>query len=136
MKKVHILHIVDQATWFSAVAVMKSKKKEEIAETFIKNWITIFGTPKTILSDNGEEFNNELLSELCEQFNISIKSTAAEVPWYNGIKEQHNAALGKIINNLLLDKYWQYPIDVIVSWRVGAKSALHTCYCFRPNQLL
>ena len=67
------------------------------------------------MSDNGEEFNNELLRKLCEQFNISINSTAAEGPWYNGIGEQHNAALGKIINNLLLDKYWQYPIDVIVS---------------------
>ena len=115
MKKVHILHIVDQATWFSEIAVMKSKKKEEIADTLKKNWITIFGTPKTILSDNGEEFNNELLCELCEQFNISVKSTAAEAPWYNGIGEQHNAVLGKIINKLVLDKYSQYPINVIFS---------------------
>ena len=135
MKKVHILHIVDQATWFSEIAVMKSKKKEEIADTLKKNWITIFGTPKTILSDNGEEFNNELLCELCEQFNISVKS-AAEAPWHNGIGEQHNAVLGKIINKLLLDKYSQYPTDVIFPWGVSGKSALHTCYCFRPNQLL
>ena len=45
---------------------MKSKKKEEIAEAFINNWIAIFGAPKIILSDNGGEFNNELLRELCE----------------------------------------------------------------------
>ena len=55
MEKVHILHIVDHATRNSAAAVVRSKKKEEIAEAFIKNWIAIFTVPKTILSDNGGE---------------------------------------------------------------------------------
>ena len=57
--------------------------------SFIKNWIAIFGASKTILSVNGGEFNNKLLCELCEQFNISVKSTAAEAPWSNGIVKQH-----------------------------------------------
>ena len=58
MEKVHILHIVDHATRFSAATVVKSKKKVEIAEAFIKNWVAIFGAPRTILSDNGVECNN------------------------------------------------------------------------------
>ena len=102
----------------------------------MKNWIAILGAPKTILSDNGRKFNNELLRELCEQFNISVKSIAAEEPWSNCIVERHNAVLGKMINNLLLDNYSQYPIDVIVSWIVSAKNALHTCYGFSSNQLV
>ena len=63
--------------------MVKSKEKEDIAETLIKNWIAIFGAPRVFLSDNGGQFNNELLREVCEQFNITIKSTAAEVPWSN-----------------------------------------------------
>ena len=136
MEKVHILHIVDHATWFIAAAAVKSKEKEEIAEAFIKNWIAIFGTPKTILSDNGAEFNNELPCELCEQFNLSIKSTAAQAAWPNGIVERHNALLGKMINKLLIDNYSQYPIDVIFSWAASAKNTLHTCYGFSPNQIV
>ena len=73
------------------------------------------------MSDNGRKFNNKLLRELCEQFNISVKSIAAEEPWSNCIVERHNAVLGKMINNLLLDNYSQYPIDVIVSWVVCQK---------------
>ena len=46
---------------------------------------------------NGAEFNNELLCEVCEQFNITMKSTAAEAPWSNGIVERHDAVLGKMI---------------------------------------
>ena len=34
MEKVHNLHIVDHATRFSVAVVVKSKKKEEIAEAF------------------------------------------------------------------------------------------------------
>ena len=41
-----------------------------------------------------------------------------------------------MINKLLLDNYSQYPTDVIVSWAVGAKNALHTCYGFSSNQIL
>ena len=46
---------------------------------------------------NGAEFNNELLCEVCEQFNITMKSTAAEAPWSNIIVERHDAVLGKMI---------------------------------------
>ena len=131
-----ILHMIDHATRFSAATVMKSKKKEEITEGFIKHWISIFGAPDTILSDNGGEFNNETLQDLGEQFNIVIKATPAESPWSNGIVERHNAVLEKMINKLLLDGNNKYPIDVIVAWAVSAKNALHSCYGYSPNQLV
>ena len=95
-----------------------------------------FGLPKPYCQNHtGREFNNELLHELCEQFNISVKSRAAEAPWSNGTVEQYNAVLGKI-SKLLLDNYSQYPTDFIVSWAVIAKNALHICYGFSPNQLV
>ena len=105
MEKVNLLHIVYHGTQFRAAAKVKSKKKEETAEAFIKNWTAIFGDPKTILPHNAWEFNNELLSELCEKFNIKVKSTPAQAPWSNGTVEQHNVVPGKMINKLLLDNY-------------------------------
>ena len=72
-------------------------KIEDIAEAIIKNWIAIFAAQRVIVSDNGSEFNNELLCEVCVQFSITMKSTAAEAPWSNGIIEQHNAVLKKMI---------------------------------------
>ena len=48
-----ILHMNDHATRFSAASVVKSKKKEEVVDAFIKHWIAIFGAPATIFSDNG-----------------------------------------------------------------------------------
>ena len=44
------------ATRFSVVSVIKSKKKAEVVNVFIKHWIAIFGAPSTIPSDNGGEW--------------------------------------------------------------------------------
>ena len=40
-----------------------------------------------VLVDNGGEFNNGEFTSLCENFNINIKTTAAESPWSNGLIE-------------------------------------------------
>ena len=34
------------------------------------------------------------LKTMCENFNIRIRTTAAESPWSNGLVEDHNAILG------------------------------------------
>ena len=61
MQIVHILHIIDHVTKYSTVAVVKSEKKDNITETFLKNWFVIFNDPKVVLLSKGREFNNKLL---------------------------------------------------------------------------
>ena len=134
--KTFILHLIDHGTRYSTAAVVKSKKKEDIAEAIIKNWTAIFGSPRVILSDNGGEFNNELICEVYEQLNITTKSTVVEAPWSNGIIEQHNAVLRKMVKKLKLDNNNTYSIDVIVPWAISAKNVLQICYGFSPNQLV
>ena len=90
------LHIIDNGTRFSTAAVVCSKQKEEIVDTFIKHWIAVFGAPGVILSDNGGEFNNSLFL-IIEQFNITLKTTAAESPWSKGMVERHNGILAKTV---------------------------------------
>ena len=73
---------------------MRSKRKEEIVDTFIKHWIAVFEAPGVILSDNGGEFNNSLFLNMTEQFNtITLETTAAESPWSNGMVKRHNGYL-------------------------------------------
>ena len=50
-------------------------------------WISIFGAPSKFFSDNREEFSNEDYMELCKAMNITIKKTAAEAPFSNGLCE-------------------------------------------------
>ena len=82
-----VLHLIDQVTRFSAAAVGKSKKKEEIIQHLFTMWISIFSVPSELFSDNGGEFSNDDYMELCEAMNITITKTAAEAPFPNGLCE-------------------------------------------------
>ena len=110
--KTFTLHSINHATRCNAAAVVKSKKKEDIAETIIKNWIAAFGVPRVIFSDV-IEFNNELLYEVCEMFDIIVKCIVAEARRSNVIVERHNAVLRKVIKKLKLYNANIYPIDII-----------------------
>ena len=70
-----ILHLIDHATSYSAATIVKSKQKEEIVKAIFKIWITLFGPPNEILSDNGGEFNNDILRDFSDQLNILIRTT-------------------------------------------------------------
>ena len=103
-----------------------------------KNWIAIFGAPRVILSDNGGEFNNELLRQLCEQFYITINLTEAEAPWTNGSTKWHNDILGKVIvikklklnnNNIILLMSLFLTLLVL-------KMSYKIVMAFSPNQLV
>ena len=120
----------------SVESVVKSKKREEVVDAFIKHSVAIFRAPDKILSDNGAEYSNDLFHVLGEQFNINVKTTPGKPPWSNGIAEQHNAVLGRMVYKLMLSKNRKYPVEVILAWAVSAKNALHTCCGYSPNQLV
>ena len=87
--------LVDLATCFCVSSVVCNKRPETIVETLFKSWISIFGPPRRFLSDNGLEFNNEIMRSLGETFNITVMCTAAESPWSNGVCERLNGVLAK-----------------------------------------
>ena len=132
--KIWFLHLVDHTTRYSASCVIYTKRKEEIIKKIFQIWISIFGSAKKFLVDNGGEFDNDEFRSLCENGNIRICTTAAESPWGNGIVERHNATLGfsvqKIVDDLKCD------LSLAVAWAVSAKNALHNVHGFSPNQLL
>ena len=53
--KTWFLHMIENATCYIASTVIKSKRKEFIAEEKFNIWIKMFGQPKKILIENGGE---------------------------------------------------------------------------------
>ena len=104
--KKHVIHFIDHFTRFSVAVVVDNKRKETIIRAFLDCWLSIFGAPLSILSDNGGEFNNDEFKQLCEKFNITVKATAAESPWSNGVVERHNDTLGDMIDKLIADVWY------------------------------
>ena len=65
-----ILHAIDYLTRFSSAAVLENKTSEEVIDKFFTIWISMFGPPQRILSDNGGEFVSYAFESLCESFDI------------------------------------------------------------------
>ena len=98
-----VLHLIDHATCFSAAGVVHSKDRDVIISKIFLIWISVFGPPKQILSDNGGEFSNEDFRVISEKLNTNIRNTAAECPLLNCINERHNAILGSMISKVKCD---------------------------------
>ena len=130
----HVLHLIDHMSRFSAACVVPSKKKETIIAAILKIWISTFGCPGRILSDNGGEFNNDDFREMGEKLNTRITTTAAESPWSNGINERHNGLLGEMVIKTMEDT--NCSLDIAVSWAVSAKNTLSNVNGYSPHQLV
>ena len=130
----NLLHLIDHATRLSACAIVKSKKPEEIIRQIFKIWISIYGCPEKFLTDNGGEFSNDDFRKLCEKVNITVKTTAAESPWSNGLCERHNNALGEMLEKTLADT--NCKLDFAIDWCINAKNSLHNVHGFSPYQLV
>ena len=64
----YYFHMIDDFTRYSNVVIIK--KKSSSLTAFIKNWLSILGAPKRLLSDNGGEFISDEFYEMCERFNV------------------------------------------------------------------
>ena len=133
--KTHIiLHMIDVFTRYSQATVIPNKVKETIVENVLKHWVSIFGTPETIISDNGGEFNNELLRDVAELLDTKVAATAGYSPWSNGVVERHNAVIENMILKIVSDS--SCSISNALVWAVSAKNALHNNRGYSPNQLV
>ena len=129
-----VLHMIDHASRFSTACLLRNKKTETVIQAVMQNWIQIFGQPQSFLTDNGGEFVNSQLLELAEKFNISLKTTAAESAWSNGMCERHNAVIEDMVNKVQADT--RCNMSLALSWAISAKNSLYNVYGFSPNQLV
>jgi len=134
MYKGHIiLHLIDLCTRLSASTRISNKQAGTIVKNILRIWISVYGSPQNFLSDNGGEFANQEFLKLAEQFGITVKVTAAESPWSNGIVERHNLIISDMLDRILFET--NCNIDLALAWATNAKNSLQNISGFSPYQL-
>ena len=128
------LVLVDVATRYCSACVISNKKPEMVVRAIFTKWISIFGAPTHILHDNGGEFVNETMRDMCEKFNIKVLTTSAESPWSNGVCERLNAILGASVDKIIYET--NCDPHTALAWAVSARNALSNNSGFSPNQLV
>jgi len=87
-----LLTIMDSSSKYARAYAIKSKTADEIA-LHLFNYISIFGPPRVILSDNGSEFVNSVVAELSHLFGVERAVTSPYHPSANGLVERFNQTI-------------------------------------------
>ena len=65
-----ILTCIDMLTGFTIAVPIKDKTTSTVCDAYRAHFCCIFGGSVRILKDNGTEFKNEQMDELCKQLNV------------------------------------------------------------------
>ena len=130
----YVLTLIDYATRFPEAVPLKNIDTLTIAESLVEIFSRV-GVPKEIVSDNGQQFKSNLMSEIHRLLNIKAIYTSPYHACTNGAVERLNGVLKAMIKKLCADhpKDWDRFIPaVLFSYREIPNDSLK----FSPFELL
>ena len=84
----YVLVIIDHFTRYLQLVPLENKEAGTVADAFINNFFTLFGPPRTLLTDNGSEFSNNLFKQVCQILEVKTLYTTCYHPQANGMAER------------------------------------------------
>ncbi len=89
-----VLHIVDRGTHLSAAEFLVGESSEDIWNTFISCWVTVYvGFPDILSHDFGSAFSSGFFQKTCAEFGIITKEIPCESHDSLGPGEHYHAPL-------------------------------------------
>jgi transposase InsO family protein len=88
-----VVVIGDLFTRLVVAVPVKEESASTIANTLFDRWISIFGPPRRLLSDQGKPFVSAMVKHLCERIGTEKIETSAYHPQTDGMVERYNRTL-------------------------------------------
>lgn len=111
--------MIDRTTrWVEAVP-MVDKTAETCANAFVRHWVSRFGTPKVLTSDQGRQFESELFQHLLQAIGTKFIRTTGYHPQSNGLIENWHRTLGASLR--CHDKTWYQALPMVL---LGLRTAI------------
>lgn len=129
-----ILTLQDDLTKFTSAYPMISSTTEEIARNLV-HFMSLFGFPKTILTDLGTCFTSSLFKQLMEILKVKSLFTTPYHPQTNGALERSHATLKEYLKSFVNENQndWHcYLFTAILSYNTTP----HCTTNFTPFELL
>ncbi len=96
----YVLVWVDHFSRFTVLAPLPNKSATTVAHALLSHFICPYTTPRALLSDNGTEFKNQILQDVCNPFSIKQTFITAHHPASNGLVERTNIQILEILRHL------------------------------------
>merc|ERR1711893_296132 len=99
-----ILVVGGYATKWLEAYLLLDHKAATVATCLVNNFISRFGIPRQIHSDQGRDFESSLFSQMCQLLGIDKTRTSPWQPSSNGYIERLNATLQAMLRTEVNDK--------------------------------
>ena len=124
-KDVNILVVTDHFTRYAQAYVTRSQTAPVVANTLWEKFFVHYGFPEKILSDQGRNFESNLLAELCKLVQIKkLRATSYRLEG-NGSCDRFNRTLISMIGTL--------PEELKINWPQHVSTLTHAYNCTRNN---
>ena len=121
----YLLTCVDRFTRWPEAIPMVDIRAETVADAFFSGWIARYGTPATITTDRGAQFESKLWDSLCNQFGIIRNRTTSYHPQSNGMVEHFHRQLKAAIMAHESPNPWTITLPaVLLGVRLAVKERL------------
>ena len=89
----YLITMIDRATRWAEAVPACNISAETVAEVFLNNWISRFGVPLHIVTDQGRQFESSLMSSLSSLIGFQRLRTSPYHPQSNGMIERFHRTL-------------------------------------------
>lgn len=96
----NVLVITDHYTRYALAIPTKNQTAKTTAEAFFNHFIINYGIPSRIHSDQGANFESDLIKELCTLMGMKKSRTTVYHPMSNGMTERFNRTLIGMLGTL------------------------------------
>ena len=107
-----ILVMTDSYTKFTRAIPTRNQLAITVAKILMNEWIYCYGTPERIHTDQGRNFQAEVVREICKLFNINQSRTSPYHPEGNGQCERMNRSIINLLRVLCTEEKSKWPIHL------------------------
>ena len=131
----YILILGDYFTKWTEAYPLKDHTAFAVAEAILENFISRFGVPMEIHSDQGREFQSKLMSEICKLLRINKTRTTSYNPKSDGQVERFNRTIEQMLKVLVREAQddWDDHLPYVL---MAYRASVHESTKCTPNLLM
>jgi len=131
----YCLSILDQHSRYLQLVPLRKATTVSVHHAFFDHWVSVFGPPRVIQTDNGVQFTSHLFQELTKMLYATNHYTIRYHPQANGLIERTNRVVKSALTSLVSrnPRMWHQFVPEV---RLQINSAIHRTTGEQPLYLL